>query len=61
VGRIVGNSDVSQSSATGRWFPIGNLTSQFFVDVYLDPLGYFIKDDLGFKCYLRYTEDLVLF
>jgi len=30
-----------------RGFPIGNQTSQFFANVYLDPLDHFVKDRLG--------------
>ncbi len=41
--------------------PIGNLTSQFFANVYLNPLDHFIKEQLGVKGYLRYMDDFVLF
>ncbi len=39
--------------------PIGNLTSQFFANVYLDPLDQFIKHKLKVKYYLRYVDDLL--
>lgn len=39
--------------------PIGNLTSQFFANVYLDPLDQFIKHELKIKYYLRYVDDLL--
>lgn len=44
-----------------RGLPIGNLTSQFWANVYMDPLDHFIKDDLGVKGYLRYVDDFLLF
>ena len=40
--------------------PIGNLTSQFFANVYLDALDQFIKHDLKVKYYVRYCDDIVL-
>ena len=41
--------------------PIGNLTSQFFANVYLNELDHFVKDKLDFKAYGRYVDDFVLF
>lgn len=41
--------------------PIGNLTSQFFANVLLDPIDHFVKDELGVPGYVRYADDLVLF
>ena len=40
--------------------PIGNLTSQFFANVYLNELDQFIKHELKARYYLRYVDDLVL-
>ncbi len=40
--------------------PLGNLTSQFFGNLYLDPLDHYIKEDLQARAYLRYVDDLVL-
>lgn len=41
--------------------PIGNLTSQFWANVYLNPLDHFIKRDLKVPGYVRYVDDLLLF
>jgi RNA-directed DNA polymerase len=41
--------------------PIGNLTSQFFANVLLDPVDHFIKEELRVPGYVRYADDLVLF
>ena len=45
----------------GRGIPIGNLTSQFFANVYLDVLDHYLKDELGVKYYIRYMDDIVIF
>ena len=44
-----------------RGLPIGNLTSQFFANVYLNPLDHFVKHDLRVKGYVRYLDDFLLF
>ncbi len=46
---------------TGHGLPIGNLTSQFFANVYLNPFDYYVKDILKIKHYIRYMDDLVVF
>lgn len=40
--------------------PIGNLTSQLYGNVYLNPLDHYIKRELKIKGYGRYVDDLVL-
>lgn len=40
--------------------PIGNLTSQFFANIYLNPLDQFVKHELRATYYLRYVDDFVL-
>ena len=44
-----------------RGLPIGNLTSQFFANVYLNGLDHFIKEELKARKYLRYVDDFALF
>ena len=44
-----------------RGLPIGNLTSQFFANVLLDPIDHFLKEELRIPGYVRYCDDLVLF
>ena len=41
--------------------PIGNLTSQFWANVYLNPFNHFIKRELKCKGYVRYVDDMLLF
>jgi retron-type reverse transcriptase len=40
--------------------PIGNLTSQFFANVYLNELDQFVKHQLKCRYYMRYVDDLVM-
>ena len=40
--------------------PLGNMTSQFFANVYLNELDYFIKHALKAKYYLRYVDDMII-
>jgi len=40
--------------------PIGNLTSQFFANIYLNGLDQFVKHTLKCRWYLRYVDDVVL-
>ncbi len=44
----------------GKGLPIGNLTSQFFANVYLNDLDQFIKHNLKCRYYFRYMDDLLL-
>jgi len=44
-----------------RGLPIGNLTSQFWANCYLDPFDHFVKRELRCKAYLRYVDDALLF
>jgi len=49
-----------ENSAPGCGIAIGNLSSQFFANVYLDPLDQFVKHELGARRYIRYVDDFVL-
>ncbi len=44
-----------------RGLPIGNLTSQFWSNVYMNPLDWFIKRELRCDACLRYVDDFALF
>lgn len=44
----------------GIGMPLGNLTSQFFANVYLGELDYFIKHELKAKYYMRYVDDFII-
>lgn len=49
---------VNSPADTG--LPIGNLSSQFFANVYLDALDQFCKHQLKARHYVRYVDDFVL-
>ena len=44
-----------------RGLPIGNLTSQFWANCYLNELDHFVKRELKCRVYLRYVDDFLLF
>jgi retron-type reverse transcriptase len=44
-----------------RGLPIGNLTSQFWANVYLNRFDHFVKEQLKVPGYIRYVDDFVLF
>lgn len=40
--------------------PIGNYTSQYFANIYLNELDHFVKEKLNIKYYVRYMDDFAL-
>lgn len=44
-----------------KGLPIGNLTSQFFANVYLNEFDHFVREQLKVSKYLRYVDDFSLF
>ncbi len=52
--------DLFSPTERRKGIPIGNLTSQFFANVYLNGFDHFVKRTLGGKAYIRYTDDFVL-
>lgn len=49
-----------QTKEIGKGMPLGNLTSQFFANVYLNDLDQFVKHQLKAKHYIRYVDDFVI-
>ena len=45
---------------SSQGLPIGNYTSQWFSNFFLQGLDHYIKEKLGVKYYIRYVDDLVL-
>lgn len=60
ISTILDNSPPESSSREGAGLPIGNQTSQFFANVYLNPLDHFIIENLKCEAYLRYADDFIL-
>ncbi len=48
------------SGIPGVGMPLGNWTSQFFANVYLNELDQFVKHKLRLKYYIRYVDDFVI-
>lgn len=44
----------------GKGMPLGNLTSQFFANVFLNELDQYVKHKLKVKHYIRYVDDFVI-
>lgn len=52
---------VVNGGVAGRGLPIGNQTSQFFSNIYLDQLDHFLKENNRMHSYIRYMDDFVVF
>lgn len=50
----------SFSSALGRGLPLGNLTSQLFVNIYMNEFDQVMKHRFKMKYYIRYADDFVI-
>lgn len=48
-------------SGKDKGFPIGNLTSQLFANIYLDEFDHFVREQLGIRQCGRYVDDMVFF
>ena len=49
-----------QSTGPGKGLPLGNLTSQLLVNVYMNEFDQFIKHRLKLRYYIRYADDFVI-
>ncbi len=52
--------DSFYSLKKGTGLPLGNLTSQLFVNIYMNEFDQFVKHNLKAKYYLRYADDFVI-
>lgn len=53
--------DLFQPYERRRGLPIGNLTSQFFANVYMNRFDHFVKENLKCRYYVRYVDDWAVF
>ncbi len=53
-------TDSFSSTAIGKGLPLGNLTSQLLVNVYMNEFDQFMKHDLKAEHYIRYADDFVI-
>lgn len=44
----------------GKGLPIGNMTSQILAVYYLNEVDHYIKENLKFRNYIRYMDDLII-
>lgn len=42
-----------------KGMPLGNLTSQFFANIYLNEFDHWVKETLHIKYYIRYVDDMI--
>ncbi len=57
LSRIIGSFHSTQQ---GKGLPLGNLTSQLLVNIYMNELDQFVKHSLRVKYYIRYADDFVV-
>ncbi len=50
----------SFNTSPGRGLPLGNLTSQLLVNVYMNEFDQYMKNELRVKYYIRYADDFVI-
>ena len=56
LGKVIGSFS---STAPGKGLPLGNLTSQLLVNIYMNEFDQFVKHTLKVKYYIRYADDFV--
>ena len=57
---LVNDNVCSYSTSLGKGIPLGNLTSQLFANVYLNPLDQYVKRRLRVPYYIRYADDIIV-
>ena len=57
LGEVIGSFS---STAPGKGLPLGNLTSQLLVNIYMNEFDQFVKHRLKVKYYVRYADDFVI-
>lgn len=58
LGQIIDSFNAREKNDVG--LPLGNLTSQLFVNVYMNEFDQFAKQKLKIKYYIRYADDFVI-
>jgi len=57
IEKIVGSFYIT---IKGKGLPLGNLTSQLLVNIYMNELDQFVKHELKAKYYIRYADDFIV-
>jgi retron-type reverse transcriptase len=55
------SAGISTDPERSKGLPIGNLTSQFFANIYLSGFDHYVQQQLKAPAYLRYVDDFALF
>jgi len=58
LSQIIDSFETQGKSQVG--LPLGNLTSQLFINIYMNRFDQFVKHKLRAKYYVRYTDDFVI-
>ena len=58
LGRVIDSFHTDGKPGVG--LPLGNLTSQLLVNIYMNEFDQFIKRKLKTRCYIRYADDFVI-
>jgi len=53
-------SSFNTTNTKGKGLPLGNLTSQILVNIYMNEFDQFMKHKLRVKYYIRYADDFVI-
>lgn len=61
ISKLSAQPQISLAQTRAKGLPIGNLTSQFFANFFLNGFDHFVKEKLKAKKYLRYVDDFALF
>ncbi|MFA6524414.1 MAG: reverse transcriptase/maturase family protein [Candidatus Paceibacterota bacterium] len=54
------NSAMAEFVSLSKGLPLGNLTSQLLVNIYMNEFDQFVKHKLKVKYYIRYADDFVI-
>jgi hypothetical protein len=57
---LLGEVIKSFHTQKGAGLPLGNLTSQLLVNIYMNEFDQFMKHELKIKYYIRYADDFVI-
>lgn len=57
IAEVVGSF---HSTETGKGLPLGNLTSQLLVNIYMNEFDQFVKHELTARYYVRYADDFII-
>jgi retron-type reverse transcriptase len=55
------HSSYQSQRIEGRGLPLGNLTSQLLVNIYMNEFDQYVKHSLKIRHYIRYADDFVIF